>query len=164
MENNELQVVSVSVFIALDHWREGSTTRRILVALNVTLPSVYPTTTLVLFGISSYITSNIFYSLKQDLKTINISSAQLRSWKHRHILATQLVNCLNNCFGWTLLISTCYLLLAIINSSFYFFGDLDSDPLEIVFAMMNIFHLSIMTFSSDNIRKQVRSFLIHKSI
>ena len=121
--------------------------------------SVYPTLTLITFSISNYITAFIFYSLKEDVDKIIMSPTHLQSWKHRHILACQLVNCINDCFGWTLLLSISFLFLATINSTFYFLDGFDaqsSSCLEIVFSMTNLFHLLLITFSSNYVHDQVR--------
>ncbi len=151
-----MQVIGTSTFIAVDHWKLGSTNYRILIALNSTVPLVYSMTTLILFGISNFVIFHIFNSLKKDVEKIRISKTQLAKWKHRHILACHLVNCVNDCFGWTLFLSTCFIFLSVINSTFYFFGDFDADPVEITLATMNILHLSLITFSSDYVRKEVR--------
>lgn len=118
----------------------------------------YPTFAVVLYGISSFILCSAFESITQDVTNMTEIAAtdicRIRNRKRRHLLACQAAVKLNNCYGWTLLITSLLISITTINSAFRFMAD-GISYFELWFAILHVMLLIAVCFSSNNIHNKV---------
>lgn len=125
---------------------------------------IYPMTGILLFCILSYVSSASFQYVQMEIKrhAIEKPSNVIRPLvflvKRHHIFATETVDYINYCSGWTLLLAILFSFVAIVNSSFYFFGlDGTVSLPDVVFGMYAILNLTVICCSADHIRIKVIS-------
>ena len=134
------------------------------ISLLSTLSAVYPITATLLFVVMCYASSHTFHVIQREIKRVNQSALVtdrdlkllLLTYKRIHILACGTVDAINDCFGTSLLLSTAFFSVSIINSSFYLFGyNKNMTPADIAFPLVNVLHLTIMCFSAHHVRNKV---------
>lgn len=80
--------------------------------------------------------------------------------KERNLLACEMVDCLNETFGWNLLLTVPCLFLSIINSTFYILGENDNEQkfmaVDMLCCFVSIAHLIVLCSAADYISGQVR--------
>lgn len=132
--------------------------------------TIYSTSLVILFCLLSYISSAFFDSIGRQVEQINrkndrsryqsLDEALLLGIKRRHSLAIDVVACLNECFGWNLLLTISFLFVNIINSSFYIFGEEGGMNItDLSFGLTSTVHLLALCLSADLITRQVNTFI-----
>ncbi len=124
---------------------------------------IYPSWTFIMFAIVSYASSTIFKSITLQLKCLNhqstndLRNVNLSHLKRFYVLACGTVDCIQDCFGWSLLLIIPYHFVAIINAAFYMFGQTEEivATSEILFFMFYLINLFIITSAADSIHIQV---------
>lgn len=122
---------------------------------------IYSTLQVMLAAVVSYAASADFKSIASQLrcwKKDQISSlTSLPDLKRCYVQASQTVDEINECFGWSLsLILSCHF-ITVVNASFYLF-DSDTPTLsEIFFFVFYFSNLLIICIAADSIRIQVRN-------
>ena len=146
------------------HLHARSSARRIGMSLLSALSTIYPMTTLFLFVLLCYASSFTFQFIQTEMKRrqspVN-DHEMLLMYKRLHIISCGTVDAVNNCFGFTLLLSTAFFFLTTINVTFYIFGrDNAITTPDIIFGSTALFHLSILCFSADYVRNKVISIFV----
>lgn len=82
---------------------------------------------------------------------------QLAIVKRRHNFVCEALNTMNDCFGFTLLLSVMFYFITNINSAFYMFSDTVEGItfMDISFAIMGVGHLMAICCAVDFITDQV---------
>ena len=77
--------------------------------------------------------------------------------KRRHTLVCEAMDTLNDCFGYTLLLSFMFFFINNINSAFYIFGDTTEgiSLIDLLFSIEGVFHLIVVCCAADFITDQV---------
>ena len=110
---------------------------RILMDVLSLCSQIYPIAALLLFSVLCYASASIFNSICEQLKNVNesamqmsaqLSHSRLQKWKRLHQMAFQTVRAINDCFGWTLFLSTISIYIITINTTFNIIG-LDHEKL-----------------------------------
>lgn len=126
------------------------------------LTGVYPTSAFVLFCLMSYASAALFQSIQTQVEQIHHyqnRADRLALIQRRHTFSCEVVDCINDCFGCNLLLSVSFLLVSIINLSFYMFGDDGISTSDVSFAVVNVIHLVAISLAADSINKHVVFFL-----
>ena len=124
-------------------------------------PQIYHTTVLVLFSLTSYATASVFNKIHKEIESspIRVSCVNfdcLIKWKHFHLLTCDTVDAINNCFGWSLCLSTPFLFIAIINEAFYIFGErVEMNLYEISFLLTYAIQISLICIPPYELHRQV---------
>ena len=145
-----------------------SSFHRVLISVISNLSEIYPTSVLVLFCLACNVSATMFQSIQKLIDQSTQNHQTLDSMiKKRHLLACELVDCLNNIFGMQLLLTTAFLFLSIINSSFYTLGENMESATGLFCIIVSSIHLVMICSASDRITKQaagVARSLLHLNI
>lgn len=168
------------VMLCLHHNHDTVPFHRIAVSVTMIFSSIYPVTVLVLFAITGRCCTELFKSIRREilrdeegywrnqsvsldarsLPTINSNELEfvdiIRGLKLRYAMACETVECINDCFGPSLLLTTTYLVVDIVNISFYMFGEFDGiEFADIFFGGTSLLHLTLICVVADWIANQV---------
>lgn len=141
-------------------------TNRIAISLMSTAVQIYPITAIVLCNITCYISAEIFDSIHNELNSVckstntetvqTINYFQLKMLTRRYLLGCDTVDAINDCFGWTLLSSSCFIFVALINQSFNVFAVNERiTPVAISFLVSNVITLILVCFPANRIQSKV---------
>ena len=101
---------------------------KILILSLALVMQIYSFSSLVLFAVISYTCTSVLKSFQQEVQVWNSknvkisdlgSSNLLKLWKRRLQLIWKMLECINNCFTWTFLLSLCFLFTSFVTQSFY---------------------------------------------
>lgn len=144
-------------------WKEGSiSAHRLLINVTGAVSQIYHTTALVLFAISSYATASIFNSIHKEMELHERISSDncnlLEKWKRRHLLTSDTADAINECFGWTLLLSTIFVVIAIISETYYVFGDqIEVNMYEISYIFTYVIQICLICLPPHELHIQVNN-------
>lgn len=145
-----------------------SSTHRILISFTSTLMIVYPMSAILLFLILSHVSSISFQFCQLEIKRNAVDhKSDIRTLffkvKRQHIFASDMVDCINHCLGWTLLLTIPFTFVAIVNCSFYVFGlDGTVSLPDVVFCIYAICNLTLICCFADDIRHKVLSHCLNQ--
>lgn len=125
------------------------------------MSGIYATSTTIMFCLFCYTSTVLFRSLRVQTEGLSLHQAdRLATIKRQYILACEVVDCLNDCFGWSVLLSVSSLFVSLINSSFYIFEETKEGftVIDAAFTARNLLELWIICVQADGITKQVRQF------
>jgi len=139
---------------------------RIVISLMSTAIQIYPITAIVLCNIICYVSAEIFDSIHNELNSVNesintktvqtIHHSRLKMLARRYLLGCDTVDAINCCFGWTLLSSSCFIFVALINQSFNVFAVIEQITLVAVsFLLFNVITLILVCFPAHRIQSKV---------
>lgn len=155
-----LQVTANCICLFFDHYGHSSF-HRVLIGYLVVLGQIYPMSVMVLFCLASYTSASLFTATQEQIIRLNYrvprSMERLASIKERHALVCEATACLTDCFGWSLLLTTTFLFLTIINSFFYFFGEMNDDRvmmIDVLCGTTGLIHLLILSIAAHYICDQ----------
>lgn len=134
--------------------------------------NVYILTPLILFSTIIYACSEIFHLNYQQIKQCNsenlvlqISDHQMSrllfNWKKRHQWGCVTLSAINDCFGWILLLYTCFFCLAFIYLTFFIYHNNVTDfslfltCMDSAFILSYIIQLSLMCLPVDYLSSKV---------
>ena len=127
-----------------DAWLNDYHLQRLVIESFSELMYIYPYASLVLYAVVTYasasicnLTNNQMRRLKDQNEKISHRecSNHLEKWKQRQELLNQTVEAINNCFGWTLLLTTYCFSISIVSTSFFIFTAVIGQPLSQVLNM-----------------------------
>ena len=165
-----MQILELLISLVYQDLKEGSVSaHRLLIHMTGTAAQIYHTTALVLFAISSYATASILNSIHKEIESSEgitfVNCDPLENWKLRHLLACDTADAINDCFGWTLLLSTKFILIAIINESYYVLGDqIETNSYEISYIFTYAIQICLICFPPHELHIQVIILLSRHSI
>ena len=141
-----------------------SSFHRIMISFMSTASQIYPMTAIVLYNVICYASMELFNSIHNEMKRIDeptnalhvIHFSRLKMLTDRHLLSCDTVDAIYACFGWTLLLSTCFVLIAMVGHSFRVLAVLQKITLIAVsFSLYNIILLILICFPTHRIKSKV---------
>lgn len=126
---------------------------------------IFPATAILLYFASSYASLLAYKLIRLHLSIVNnlnLKPEQLFSHvldlKQKHLYVCEMVDQINDCFGWMLAATLSFQFVAIVNSSFYIFGVLQADVqfTSVLTFLTHVLQLLIVCVIADPIREQVK--------
>lgn len=165
-----MQITELLFASADNHLTNGTQSiNRIMISLMSTAVQIYPITAIVLCNIICYVSAELFDSIHNELGSVNestntktvhtINYSRLKILTRRYLLGCDIVDAINDCFGWTLLSTSCFIFIALINQSFNVFAVVERITLVAVsFTFTNIITLALVCFPAHRIQSKVKLF------
>lgn len=126
-----------------------------------TATQIYPMTALVLFAVITYTAACIVNSIDQQMEAsedvVYVNCNPLEIWKRRHLLGCEAVEAINNCFGWTLFLSTSFLIISFLSETFYILNlQIQVTLLEISYVLTYVIQLALICCPSHDLQIKVK--------
>ena len=165
------QIAELLFASAHNHLANGTRSiNRIVISLMSTAIQIYPITAIVLCNIICYVSAEIFDSIHNELNSLNESTntktvqtihhSRLKMLERRYLLGCDTVDAINDCFGWTLLSSSSFIFVALINQSFNVFAVIEQITLVAVsFLLSNVITLILVCFPAHRIQSKVALYM-----
>ena len=134
---------------------------RMLISFTGTASQIYPMSAIVLFAVITYAAASIINSIDQQMEASDeltyVNCNPLGIWKLRHLLFCNAVEAINNCFGWTLFLSTCFLIISFLSETFYILNlEIQTTLLEISYASTYVIQLALISCPSHELQVKVK--------
>lgn len=142
----------------------GNSAFRMFITVMSTLSVLYPTSAIIVFAVHCYASSLALQLIQEQIQRCEIDELTngrdlclfVLNLRRKFVAVCDSVDAINHCFGWMLLLSTVFIFVAVINSSFYLFT-LEISPSDIAFLSFSLIHATNMCFAADLIRCKVIS-------
>ena len=113
------------------------------------------TISILLFCICGYIATSMFKSIQQQIPVVKATHILIHKMTLLHYInAREMVDAINNCFGWIFLATTPFCLIGFITDSFSLFGSNDAAE-NVNFFIIYAVHFVIMCYTADRICNEV---------
>lgn len=135
--------------------------------------SLFPMITILVYLIMSVLAIELYRQMRIEVQdtvsNLSISTTKemkfyLKRWKERYVLLSQLIDWINQCFGFILLQSILYFYISVINGTFYLTLSISSQnqhyivsTFYIVQIIKQMGYLVIISFTPSKIKKEVRN-------
>lgn len=131
-----------------------------LISLTGTAIQIYPMSALVLFAVTTFTAVSTIKSIDQKMEEsegvtfINYNPFEI--WKHCHLLFCNAVEAINNCFGWTLFLSTSFLIISFLSETFYILNlEIQITVLEMSYVLTYVIQLALISCPSHELEIKV---------
>ena len=127
--------------------------------LIVGIAGLYPHSGSILFCCLGQCIKLMLKYLKRRIESEMVSSPIMADWKYNYALISRLVDRLNECFGFVLLVTISSLFIRIINNTFLSLLDYGMKGVSIsalLFVVKDLVYLVLLTVTSDHMRKAVQ--------
>lgn len=117
------------------------------------------TVNIILFCICGYIVTSMFKSIQQQIPLAKETHILIQKTTLLHYInAREMVDAINNCFGWIFLAAFPFCLIGFITNLFTLLGSNDAVE-NINFFIIYAFHFIIMCYTADRICNEVISII-----